>query len=284
MLLSGSVEVMAARTKLLVVTDLDATLLTHDYSWSDAEPALTRMAEIGFPVVLNSSKTVAEMRTLAQELNLDSPIVAENGGLLAVPVDSGHLDSKDRVNLFGDYCIEINGLSRDVILSMAHGLREQEGYSFEGFADWTIAEVAERTGLDLAAARRSKSRFATEPILWNDTPSNLSQFSATLATEGIRILQGGRFLHLMGPADKANGLVAALKFYQQHEPHVNWVVVALGDSANDTVMLEAADIAVVIPHEDGPRITPNAPRVVHAPFTASKGWNVALLELLEGYC
>ncbi|MGJ8654548.1 MAG: HAD-IIB family hydrolase [Opitutaceae bacterium] len=275
---------MCAQAKLLVVTDLDATLLTHDYSWAEAQPALDRLAELGFPLVLNSSKTVAEMKALVDELKINSPIVAENGGLLAVPVGAGLLDLKDCLNRSDEYCIEINGLSRDIILSMAHGLREQEGYDFTGFADWTVKEVAERTGLSLLAASRSKSRFATEPITWNDTPSNLTDFTEALAEENIRILRGGRFLHLMGPVDKADGSAAALKLYQQREPDVNWVVVALGDSANDLAMLEAADIAVVIPHEDGPRITPKAPRVVHAPFPASKGWNAAILEILEDYC
>lgn len=275
---------MCAQTKLLVVTDLDATLLTHEYSWSEAQPALARLAELGFPVVLNSSKTVAEMKALAGEMELTSPIVAENGGLLAVPVAAGLHGSIDCINRSGDYYIEINGLSRDIILSISHGLREQEGYDFAGFADWTVEEVAERTGLSLHAASRSKSRFATEPITWNDTSSNLADFTEALAEENVRILRGGRFLHLMGPADKADGSAAALKLYQQREPDVNWVVVALGDSANDQAMLEAAEIAVVIPHADGSHITPKAPRVVHAPFTASKGWNAAIMTILDEYC
>jgi mannosyl-3-phosphoglycerate phosphatase len=49
-------------------------------------------------------------------------------------------------------------------------------------------------------------------------------------------------------------------------------------------MLEAADIAVVIPHSDGAHIYPKAPRLVHAPFPATKGWNAAILSLLEEYC
>ena len=52
----------------------------------------------------------------------------------------------------------------------------------------------------------------------------------------------------------------------------------------DKAMLEAADIAVVIPHEDGPHLEPHAPRVVHAPFPASKGWNVALLSIIDEFC
>jgi mannosyl-3-phosphoglycerate phosphatase len=61
-------------------------------------------------------------------------------------------------------------------------------------------------------------------------------------------------------------------------------VVVLGDSANDQKMLEAADIAVVIPHSDGPHISPEAPRVIVAPEPASKGWNAAILTILYEFC
>lgn len=73
---------MNAREKLLIATDLDATFLNHDYTWSEAAPAVARLRELGIPLVLNSSKTVAEMESLAKDLDLDSPIVAENGGCL----------------------------------------------------------------------------------------------------------------------------------------------------------------------------------------------------------
>jgi mannosyl-3-phosphoglycerate phosphatase len=264
---------MGVKRKLLIITDLDATLLDHDYSWSAAKPAIARLRALDVPLVLNSSKTLAEMEDLAKELGLDSPIVAENGGVLAI--------RKERV---GDYRAQINGVSRKEILAAAHGLRRQLGYKFAGFADWTDHELAERTGLNIPQAQRSRSRLATEPIVWNDTESHRVVFARTLAEQGIRMLRGGRFWHLMGDADKADGSAAALKFYQDKEPDVEWLVVALGDSANDCDMLTAADIAVVVPYIDGPHISPDATRVVIAPHPSTKGWNAAILSILDEYC
>lgn len=267
---------MPRRKKLLVVTDLDATLLDHSYSWAAAEPALRRLRAQGVPVVLNSSKTLAEMEALAAALDLESPIVAENGGLIALPHGSGQMPDS-----VPEYSIDIKGLPRQTLLRAAHALRAGEGYRFKGFADWSAAELAELTGLSAKQAEASGNRLATEPILWEDTEANRLRFADALATQGIRMLRGGRFWHLMGDADKADGVQAVLAFYEEKEPDTDWQLLALGDSANDTEMLEAADIAVVIPHAEGPRIDPKGVRVVHAPYPASAGWNAAILSILD---
>jgi mannosyl-3-phosphoglycerate phosphatase len=263
---------MASKKKFLVLTDLDGTFLDHSYSWDEAKPAMARLRELGLPLVLNSSKTVAEMEDLATELGLQSPLVAENGGLLAIP--------NDRT---GDYSVQIKGLPRKEILEVAHGLRSQMGYKFEGFADWSDQELAERSGLSIIQSQRSLARLATEPFSWEDSESLRLEFADQLSIRGIRMLRGGRFWHLMGASDKADGSASVLKYYQELEPDTEWQVIALGDSANDTAMLEAANIAVVIPHSDGAHISPKAPRVVHAPFPATKGWNAAILSLLDEY-
>jgi mannosyl-3-phosphoglycerate phosphatase len=272
---------MSVKKKLLVVTDLDGSLLDDSYSWDAARPALKRLRDLGIPLVLNSSKSISEMKDMAHSLHTQAPVVAENGGLLAAPEESGLLDREHTFHRSGNYLIEMMGLSRDFIVSRAHALREAEGYHFAGFSDWSVDTVCEHTGLSVAAASRSRSRHVTEPILWEDTPARRDAFENSLAKDGIRILKGGRFLHLMGPADKAGGTRAVKALYQKAMPDVEWIVVALGDSQNDQAMLEAADIAVVIPHADGPHISPKAPRVLNASKPASAGWNGAILSILQ---
>jgi mannosyl-3-phosphoglycerate phosphatase family protein len=270
--------------RMMVVTDLDGSLLDERYSWDAALPALQRLQELKMPLVLNSSKTLSEMRELVNCLGTIAPIVAENGGLIAVHEDAGLLSQEDALVRSGRYLIEVNGLSRDVILAQAHALRAKFDYNFSGFADWSTDQVCEHTGLSRPMAERSLERHATEPILWDDTTERLAEFTAALATEGIRILRGGRFLHLMGIADKADGMRAALDLYKKQQPGTEWLVVSVGDSANDLAMLEAADIAVVIPHEDGPHIQPDAAQVIHAPAPSTVGWNEAILTIIKDAC
>ena len=60
---------MLARPPLVVFSDLDGTLLDHDtYAWDAAKPALTRLALLGCPVILTSSKTAAEITVLQADM------------------------------------------------------------------------------------------------------------------------------------------------------------------------------------------------------------------------
>ena len=80
---------MPPDNRLLVITDLDATLLDASYDFAAAQPALDALRDGGHQVALASSKTLAEMEMVAARLSLSAPIVAENGGVLAWPRDDG---------------------------------------------------------------------------------------------------------------------------------------------------------------------------------------------------
>ncbi|SHI45050.1 mannosyl-3-phosphoglycerate phosphatase [Rubritalea squalenifaciens DSM 18772] len=274
---------MPATRKILVVTDLDATLLTHDYSWEAAKPALDGLKEQGYPLVLNSSKTLAEMRQLAKELDLDSPIISENGGLVAIPKRGGWQAGHGFEDTDPDFLTKVTGLSREFILKTAHALRDQEGYRFSGFADWSVDQISTRTGLTHDQAALSADRQVTEPIVWEDSSTRWGAFAEKMAESGIRTLRGGRFIHLMGTSDKADGSRTVRSIYEASEPEVQWTTVALGDSPNDSAMLDCADIAVIIPHEDGPKLSSRASQVIIAPYPASRGWNVVIQELTEKF-
>jgi len=69
---------------LIVFSDLDGSLLDHDtYDWRPARPALEALGERDIPLVLVSSKTLAELEEYRGQLDLPHPVVAENGAVLA---------------------------------------------------------------------------------------------------------------------------------------------------------------------------------------------------------
>ena len=272
--------------KLLIITDLDASFIDENYQYTEALDAINKLKELDFPLVFNSSKTLVECEALANQLELDTPRIAENGGIIAVPQTSDissvctpteEQSWKDE----GVYKTLITGLSRDFILRQAHKARKEFGFDFKGFDDWTPQELSEITGLTNEDAVLAKQRHVSEPILWNDTHANWNQFTSLMEAKWIRTLRGGKFIHLMGPSDKADGLKVTKKIYEEKYPEIEWITVAIGDSDNDHSMLLNADKGILIPHENGPQLEINSSNITLAKSPSSKGWNDAVLELIN---
>ncbi|WP_192954702.1 HAD-IIB family hydrolase [Gallaecimonas mangrovi] len=246
-------------TKWVVVTDLDGTLLDHhSYSWQAAKPALERLAAMQVPVVLNSSKTRAEIRELREQLALSWPFIAENGAILD----------------WGDGHFEGFAEPRQQLLTVLGQLRQQ-GFAFEGFADWDLATIVEKTGLDAHSAKLASEREFTEPLLWlGDDPGKWA-FQQALAGHQLQAQQGGRFLSVMGQYSKG-AAIAALR-----ERYPGATIIALGDSPNDAPMLDVADIAVVIKSARSEQLMPKAPSTIRTTSPGPEGWNQAIQDILN---
>ena len=72
---------------LLVVSDLDGTLLDHTtYAFDAARAALERLRDARVPLVLCTSKTRAEVEPIRAALRNAHPFIVENGGGVFVPL------------------------------------------------------------------------------------------------------------------------------------------------------------------------------------------------------
>lgn len=251
---------------MIVVTDLDGTLLDHhDYSWVAAIDAMALLDRRGIPLILNSSKTAAEMRSLRKALGNDCPYITENGSGICLPSD------------YGDEFVAM-GLNRERVLYVLHALRKLHGFAFTGFADMDPAALIACTGLDHTAAVAALDRHFTEPLLWQDSEARFGEFVKILEDSGLACTRGGRFWHVAGAADKGRALEWLREHYGSggHPVHV----IALGDGNNDIPMLEAADMAVIIPSPVNPLPAVRNPRRLVATQAGPAGWNAALLSLL----
>ena len=117
---------------LLVFTDLDGTLLSHDgYEWNLAQSARDRLAKVNAGVVLASSKTAPEIAVLRREMALDKwPAIVENG--------SGVLPAGGSASVDASAYTEIRGV--------LDRLRSSIGGQFKGYGDMQLAEIVAPTG------------------------------------------------------------------------------------------------------------------------------------------
>jgi len=268
---------------LLVFTDLDGTLLDHhSYSWEPARPTLERLRRGGAPVIINSSKTAAEIEHLRKDLGNRHPFITENGSAICIPTGYFETSAQPGDLATDAYEIQSFGPNRSDLLDLLHDLRNEAGFHFRGFADMEPAEVADLTGLSMEGANLARQRLASEPIVWEGSDEALQQFRHKLESANLRLLKGGRFFHVMGPVDKAEALLWLTRQYRATWSQRGWMTVALGDSPNDRAMLEVAEIAVVIPAASGHPLDLSRKKNLYLPEEPGPcGWQDAMNRILD---
>ena len=266
----------------IISTDLDASLLDDNYVWDGAEAALKAITEAGIPLILNSSKTLAEMRFYSQALGLTTPLITENGTVIAFPKSMEWMP--DSVDIEDGFGLLRSSMNRAKILDLAHELRNSKGYRFIGFNDSTAEELADRLGLEIEPAKAALKRYGTEPIVWQDSDEALIAFKRALENAGITIIRGGYFHHLMPVgASKGAAMQSICDFYQKEHSEFTWKTLAIGDSPNDLSMLELADEALVIPNPVNGTLKLKRTDYTIADASGPSGWGDAVTKLLNAF-
>lgn len=263
---------------MLVFSDLDGTLLDHDnYSYEPVVPILDHLKDLGIPVIFNTSKTRAETQILCDELCMNDPFIVENGAAVVMPPQSGY---PQRISGLNDRHEFVLAEPRSHILRKLNTLRRQ-GFRFESYQDWTVERLAQITNLKPEEARRSHARAFTEPVIWRDSDQQLELFKRLLNAQGLTVLKGGRFLHIMSGGGKGEAMKWMVAQWQSIH-HARPIVLALGDGGNDVSMLNEADYAVVIksPVNPYPEVT-TAGEVIQTGAPGPHGWARAVRLILQ---
>ena len=262
---------MKPDSQLIVFTDLDGTLLDHDtYDWQPAVPALETLRARNIPVVLVSSKTLAELEDYRAQLELAHPVVAENGAAVDIPDDC-----------FPASTFSAGTVLRAELQSAYREVKRAGGFSCEAFFEFGVQGIIRETCLTEEQAARANDRRASEPVLWCDTDERAVEFEREMAERGLRCIRGGRFLHLMGNTSKEQAVRELLEAYSNKWPGRALTSVSLGDGPNDLGMLAATDIAVIIPGKHNHRMTLESQNRILRPESAGPaGWNEAILRIL----
>lgn len=260
------------QNRIVVFSDLDGSLLDHDtYDWQPARPALESLRERDIPLVLVSSKTLAELEDYREQLELAHPLVAENGAAIHVPAD-----------YFPETENFMVGTTMRVQLQAAYEeVKDHGSFHCEAFFELGAAGIVRETGLTEQQALRANERLASEPILWLDSDERAVQFEQAMQARGLRCIHGGRFLHLMGDTGKGKAVRQLLDAYSRKWPGVVLTSVSLGDGPNDLGMLATTDVAVVIPgkHKHA-MILATQNSILEPASPGPAGWNEAILAIL----
>ena len=248
-------------------------MLDHDtYDWVPARPALELIRQHKIPLVLVSSKTLAELADYREQLQLAHPVVAENGARLFVP--AAYFTRSPTPSL--------NSIPRVELRSAYQKVKSANAFDCLAFYELGISGIVRETGLTEQQAIRANDREASEPILWRDSEARAGEFENAMKALGLRCVMGGRFMHLSGNTDKEGAVRQLLQAYADEWPDRKLVSVSLGDGPNDLGMLSSTDIAVIIPGKHKHRLALRSQNRVLRPRSAGPvGWNEAMLTLLK---
>jgi len=270
---------------LLIVTDLDGTLLDHHtYDVGPARDVLERVARARIPLVLCSSKTRAEIEALQQRLDIHHPFIAENGGAIVAPLGYfDHLPPSAVVD-GGRVALALGRPHTEVVRALREVAAAQR-VSVVGFSDMTVGDVAEECGLSVLDAQLAKLREFDEPFrLLELDPAARSRFLKALHRRGLKAVSGGRFDHVTGDTDKGRA-VAELRGLMP-EGFGPIVMAGLGDGLNDVAMLREVDRPVIVRSDSNGatgRMLRKVPTARVTEACGPAGWAEAITSLLDGW-
>jgi len=264
----------------MVMTDLDGTLLNHhSYDYQAAEPALKKLQASAIPVIFNSSKTYAELKSLSGQLEIHHPFIVENGSAIFIPqhyfgASSASLLPAEALSI-DDFLVIITGQD----INRLNAFLDHTEPAAINFCRCPLELAMELTGLNKPEALLARDRQFSVPLVFDDQQQQ-ADFQREAERAGLSCLRGGRFLHLLGRCDKGVSMMVLRELYQKIYQQ-SFGVIALGDGQNDLAMLQQADIAVLVKSPSSIALSSQYPEFITTQQQAPAGWAEGVQAALE---
>ena len=273
--------VKTAARRVVVVTDIDDSLLEPGArALASERAALDFLAERGIPLVINSSRTHAEIERIQETLRLLTPSISEHGSALFIPPGSFPSIPDRAARAVGGHVIEFGRPYHEVVDAVRNTSRDL-GVEIIGFADLTIEDAARELGVTDVEAQLAKLREYTELIrIGDEADARRSHVLNALRRRGLRCWPVGRHHLVTATRDRAESLLT-LKALWRHAWGEPPCIVGVGNSEDDVTWLRYADVPVIVQNDHNgvdPRILSKLPTARVSQRPGRVGWSDAILE------
>jgi len=235
-------------SRLIVVTDLDGTLLDFDnYSFEPAKPAMRLLRKLGVPVICCSSKTSKEIEYWRRRLQLRTPFIVENGAAVFVPADQFQ-NIRGEHSRRGPYLVSELGPVRSRIKAVFDEVRKELRVNITGFSDMELSTVKSLCGFaTIRQARIAADREYSEPFIFphRTGEKTIAQVLKRFEKYRLKVIRGRRFFHLVGDINKGRAIRVLRGMYDEIG-QAREQSIGIGDSKNDLEMLMTVDFPVLV--------------------------------------
>ena len=246
---------------ITIVTDLDGTLLdANAFTFDAIHKDIIDLIEKGIEFIPVSSKTRMEMMSFCSDLGVTTPFIYENGAGFST---NGEASNQTDI---------IVGMPLDELVGMWNSaIPDELKATCQFLSTLSLDECSAILGLSGERLRLALKRSFTALFTFNGNETALAALYHHAESAGLRLQKGGRVFCLSGMHDKAS-FIEFLR--QENERQPKKLILAFGDASNDIPMLNAADIACIIPSPTGKQLPPEV--ITTTKITASQpaplGW------------
>jgi len=273
-----------AARRLVIVTDIDDSVLEPGARALPSErAALDFLSARGIPLVINSSRTHAEIERIQETLRLLAPSISEHGSALFIPPGSFSSIPERAARAVSGHVIEFGRPYHEVV-DAVRAAGHELGMEIVGFADLTIEDAARELGVTDVEAQLAKLREYTELIrIADQTDARRSHVFNALRRRGLRCWPIGRHHLVTATRDRAESLLTLRALWRDAwgEPPC---IVGCGNSEGDVAWLRYADVAVIVQNDHAgvdPRLLSKLPTARVAPRPGRLGWSDAICEVVD---
>jgi len=275
---------MAETMKSVVFSDLDDTLLDRQtFEFAAARPGLELLKINEIPLVLMTSKTAEETFDFIDRLEIEEAFSVENGGAVFIParyVAGGEEESLVRT---GGFCQKALGTPFAELEAFFRSFVDKHGAPFTALTDLSVDEVVRTIRLPAETARKALARAYDLPFSAGPgAEGHLQRLADEASLHGLSVVEGGRFHHLKGKADKGTAFDVLRPYYLRSYGPLR--TVGLGDSENDAPFLAKVDIPVIVRRSDGrldPRLAAALPEAARTEAAGPAGWAEAVAAVIR---
>ena len=222
--------------KILIFTDLDATLLHRDTFKFDAiKEYLKQLLSNGIFIIPNTSKTEKEILEFNNELGSNLPYISENGAAI---------NGLDLLN---------SNLPKELILSrdknnLINIFKKTVPENLQNKCKW-LSEMDKKKqslifGLEDEKLKMALDRKYTIPFVFEGNKNEKKELSKIVKKKGLALQEGGRVINLTDKVNKAKALQVFVRFFKKNNKNVK--TIAVGDNYNDLDMLKTSDFPCLV--------------------------------------